>query len=136
MIKSPKFCLPFRFCDYNFVFFSLPYVSSQYYFISIFLSSIIPFLLSILTLKYYLFTLNFVRIQHFGTLNATLNDRILNRVEQNEKFLNPAISKRGDLPLDSCACFSLCNKSSEQPDHDNRVTYYTEKVTLMLSRRL
>lgn len=73
---------------------------------------------------------------HYGTLNATLNDRILNRVEQNEKFLNPATLKRGDLPLDSCACFSLCNKFSGQPDQDNRVTYYTEKVTLMLSRRL
>lgn len=137
MIKSPKFCLPFRFCDYSFVFFFLlPCVSSQYSFFSIFLSPLIPFLLSILTLKYYLFTLNFVCIQPFGTLNTTFSCRILKRVEQNQTFLNPATSKRGDLPLDSCVCFILRNKSSEQPDHDNRVTYYTEKVTLMLSRRL
>ena len=62
------------------------------FFLYFFLSTFIAFLFSILTLKYFIFTLNFVCIQHFGTLNVTFNDRILHRVEQNIKFLNPATS--------------------------------------------
>lgn len=94
MIKSPKFCLVLRFSDYNFVCCSpLPYVPFQYSFIFVFLSFSPCSILAFDSYrKYFVFTLNFACTQHLGIFNATYNDRILHRVEQNKKFLNPATS--------------------------------------------